>query len=330
MSGHLTIRDRWRIISLRFDQNISPRAISRIVCCSFQTVYNILHLFNETNDVIEREGRGGRNALTTDEVCVLRRLFYRYPNETARQINSRFFRRTGRSVTYRTIRCYRVQLGFRAVHARIQPLMNQQHANNRLLFCLGHIDDDWRRVIFADEKIFEVDSSGVVYWIPYGRPRPTTFRSQVKYRIPVFGAIWYNNRSNLVFIRGRTNTLTFVEYLESALRSRRRLIRNYYFIHDRPTWAHTDTEHEWLFRNHVSCLDDYPPVSPDINAIESIWSWMNRYVQHRFPRSQKHLEELVAAAWEEIPQGVIRGYIKNVRNVCERIVANHGWESSRR
>ncbi len=106
-----------------------------------------------------------------------------------------------------------------------------------------YIDDNWHRVIFADQKIFEVDTSGVVYWIPYGRRRPTTFRSQVKYQIAVFGAIWYNNRSNLIFIRGRTNTLTFVEYLEHRLRSHRRLIRNYCFIHDRPRWAHIDTVH---------------------------------------------------------------------------------------
>jgi hypothetical protein len=243
MSGHLSIRDRWRIISLRFDQNISPRQISRIVYCTIPTVYNILRLFNETNDVIEREGRGGGRVLTNDEVYALRQLFYRYPHETSRQINNRFFRRTGRFVTSRTIRNYRVQLGFRAVHARIQPLMNQRHADYRLLFCRRHIDDNWHRIIFADEKMFEVDISGVVYWIPYDRPRPTTFRSQVKYQIPVFAAIWYNNRSNLIFIRGRTNTLTFVEYLEHALRSRRRLIRNYYFIHDRPTWAHTYTAH---------------------------------------------------------------------------------------
>ena len=81
-----------------------------------------------------------------------------------------FFRRTGRFVTSRMIRRYRVQLGFRAVHARIQPLMNQHHADYRLLFCQRHIDDNWHRIIFADEKIFEVDTSGVVYWIPYGRP----------------------------------------------------------------------------------------------------------------------------------------------------------------
>ncbi|CAF3588473.1 unnamed protein product, partial [Rotaria sp. Silwood2] len=243
MSNHLTIRDRWRVISLRFDQNTHPNRIAHIVHCSVRTVYNILELFRETNDVVEREGRGGVNSLTNDEIHILRQLLYRYPDETSTQLNNRFYRRTGRFVTPRTIRNHRRRLGFRAVHARIQPLLNQRHADQRLAFCQRHIYDDWSRVIFADEKIFEVDATGLVYWIPYGRPRPTVFRSQVQYKVAVFGAVWYNNRSDLIFIHGRTNTSTFVEYLQDGLHSYRRLIRNYYFIHDRPTWAHTVTAH---------------------------------------------------------------------------------------
>ncbi len=258
------------MISLRLDQDISSRRIARIINCSVRTVYNILQLFHGTNDVIEREGRGGDNSLTNDEVHTLRQLLYRYPDETSTQLTNRFCRRTGCFVTSRTIRNYRRRLGFRPVHGRIQSLINQRHADERLAFCQQHIQDDWCRVIFGDEKIFEVDASGIVYWIPYGRPRPTKFRSQVQYRIAVFGAVWYNNRSNLVFIRGRTNASTFVEYLEDGLHSHRRLIRNYHFIHDRPTWAHMVTAHSWLFRNHIICMDDYPAVSPDLNAIEYV------------------------------------------------------------
>ncbi|CAF4298284.1 unnamed protein product, partial [Rotaria sordida] len=107
---------------------------------------------------------------------------YRYPQETATQLSNQFYRRTGRFVTPQTIRNYRRRWGFRAVHARIQPLLTQRHAAQRLAFCQQHIYDDWRRVIFADEKIFEVDATDIVYWTPYGRPRPTTFRSQYSFK----------------------------------------------------------------------------------------------------------------------------------------------------
>lgn len=254
MNTHLTIGERWRVISLRVGQGLGFREIARRVNCTHQTVHNILQLFDETNDVVERAGRGSSNSLIDDEIHTLRRLFYRYPNETSSELNNRFYGQTRRFVTSRTIRNYRRRLGFHPVHARIQPLLNPRHADDRLAFCQQHIHDDWSKVIFADEKIFEVDTSGIVYWIPYGRRRPTTFRSQTRYQVAVFGAVWYKSKSNLVFIQGRTNISTFVEYLKDGLRSHRRAIRNYYFIHDRPTWAHTVTAHYIFVTNkNIQC-----------------------------------------------------------------------------
>ncbi|CAF2710450.1 unnamed protein product [Rotaria sp. Silwood2] len=58
MSGHLSVDDRWRIISLRFNQGMTPNQIAYIINCSRITVFNILQLFHETNNIIEREGRG--------------------------------------------------------------------------------------------------------------------------------------------------------------------------------------------------------------------------------------------------------------------------------
>ncbi len=75
-------------------------------------------------------------------------------------------------------------------------------------------------------------------------------------------------------------------------------------------------------------MDDYPPVSPDLNAVESVWSWMNRYVQRNHPRSQRYLQRLVEQAWNSIPQNVIRGYISNISNTCNQIIANNGWQST--
>ncbi len=106
MTGHLSIGDRWRVVLMRQDQGISSCHIARVINCSVQTVYNILELFYETNDVVERQGRGGGNSLTDGEIFILRQILYRYPYETSNQINHRFYRRTGTFVTPRTIRNY--------------------------------------------------------------------------------------------------------------------------------------------------------------------------------------------------------------------------------
>ena len=70
-------------------QNMSPIRMIAIVNCSIRTVHNLLRLFHETNDVIEREGHGcGRTSLKNDDTQMLRRLSYRYPTETAAGTNS--------------------------------------------------------------------------------------------------------------------------------------------------------------------------------------------------------------------------------------------------
>jgi len=58
MGGHLSVGDRWRIISLSLDQGMTSSEIASIIHCTSRTVRNILRLYCETNNVTEREGRG--------------------------------------------------------------------------------------------------------------------------------------------------------------------------------------------------------------------------------------------------------------------------------
>jgi len=101
----------------------------------------------------------------------------------------------------------------------------------------------------------------------------------------------------------------------------------YLLLHDHATWAHGENAHGWLLNNHLDCLDDFPPVSPDLNAIEYVWSWMNKYIQRRHPDSQQRLEDLVEEAWNEIPQQIIVNYIDHMIGVCDQIIENRGGHS---
>ena len=75
-------------------------------------------------------------------------------------------------------------------------------------------------------------------------------------------------------------------------------------------------------------MNDYPPASPDLNAIESVWTWMNRYVERNHPNSQQRLKRLVEQSWNVILQNIVRGYVNNRPNICTQILANNGWQST--
>ena len=53
MNSHLPIGHRRRIVSLRFDQGITPNQITSVINCSCATVFNILQLLYKTSNVTE-------------------------------------------------------------------------------------------------------------------------------------------------------------------------------------------------------------------------------------------------------------------------------------
>ena len=58
---------------------------------------------------------------------------------------------------------------------------------------------------------------------------------------------------------------------------------------DCPSWAHTTLTHDWFVVITLrSCTDNYPLISPDLNAVEGVWAWMNRCVQRNRLNSQQH------------------------------------------
>ena len=76
ISGHLSVVERWRIISLYYDQNISPSAIAVNTDCTVRTVHDIVRLYDETGNVTERRGRG-RSSLSKIKITKVLMTIYR-------------------------------------------------------------------------------------------------------------------------------------------------------------------------------------------------------------------------------------------------------------
>lgn len=325
MTGHLSLQQRWRIVTLRRDCNLSLRKIAQLVNCSFSSVRHIVNLFDETNTVLEREGRG-RHAIIRGPIRrEFRQILSRYPTSTSAAIADSLTRRSGVQISPRTVRRVRRNENYHPVLPKVQWEINENQAERRYEYAIEHEDDHWKTVIFTDEKKFAVDHSGVVHWIPIGQRRPKIFIPQVRFFVNVFGAVWNGGKSKLVFIPGKSNSTTYLEHLKLALGDFLPSLRNFSLIHDRTTWSHSNMAHDWLLQNRIECLDTYPSVSPELNAVESVWGWMKKFVQSRHPRSQQQLEDSVRKAWQQIPITVIQGYIKHIKTTVHKIISADGW-----
>ena len=326
MTGHLSIVQRWKIITLYFDNKLPLREIARLLECSCSTVKCIINLFQETKNVLERQGRGRIAIIRGPARRQFRRLMSRYPTSTSSSVATRLQSGAGILVSARTIRRVRRLENYHPVHAKIQWKINEQQASRRYEYACTHEEDNWKNVIFTDEKQFRIDESGTVFWIPVGGRRPKLFVGQTRYYVNVFGAIWYYGRSHLVFIPGKSNTETYLQHLQLAINDYLPDLHQHFLIHDRTTWSHTHMAHNWLIDNSITCLDDYPSVSPELNAIESVWGWMRNFVQSHHPKTQKQLENVVLKAWQQIPVSIIQAYIDRIRSIVEQIILADGWD----
>ena len=80
----------------------------------------------------------------------------------------------------------------------------------------------------------------------------------------------------------------------------------------------------FLNRNNVSVLP-WPAVSPDMNPIEHIWDYLGRKVRARGNlHNLRDLENAVIQEWNNIPNVVIRRYVRSMRGRLAACINSRG------
>ena len=57
---------------------------------------------------------------------------------------------------------------------------------------------------------------------------------------------------------------------------------------------------EWLARNEVEHIHDWPGQSPDVNPIENLWSVVGRVIYERAPKSRSEIISAIIHAWHHV------------------------------
>lgn len=106
-------------------------------------------------------------------------------------------------------------------------------------------------------------------------------------------------------------------HIRRALRRRAGLV----FIQDNAT------PHMPLGRKLVEegfSLAKWPPYSPDLNPIETVWVELHRRVSKAYPRTLAELKAATLAAWAAIPQEVIDKHVRSFATRLDRCIARDG------
>ena len=70
----------------------------------------------------------------------------------------------------------------------------------------------------------------------------------------------------------------------------------------------------------------WPPYSPDLNPIETIWDKMKDYLQDNFPERMTYpqLRAAVQEAWDSITVDQLNELIDGMHDRCQAVIDAHG------
>ena len=324
MAGALLSEFQRNRILVLHGQGLSTHAIARRIHCNQASVARTLARYRRTGSTKQSHSTGRPTRFTPQQQRQAWRIMRRHAGETAAAIAVRLMDAGLPRVTPRTIQLLRRSHRFRPVSREAVYPLNEGVRQRRLDWCWAQRSNRFGSTIFVDEKWWRIDNRGKVFWLQDDQPRPVIEEADTKISIGVWGGIWPNGRTDLHFIQGSVNRFTYTNILATSLLPHMRQLRRYTLLHDNARAHSARHTREWLTANNVRYYDDYPPYSPELNAIELVWGWMKNYVTDKMPRNALQLAQYIQQAWDAIPQAIICTFIDHIPHNIQGIIAAQG------
>jgi hypothetical protein len=225
--------------------------------------------------------------------------------------------------------------------AKRKRVFTEEEMKKRLSFAEGYKnwkEEDWERVIFADESIIQGEGgckSGRV-WIR--RPIGEFYANKSEY---MAHTVRHPNQLNIwscIAAAGQgychiyNETLTakdLVPILDANLLQSADLLftetprQQWYLLQDNAPTHRANVTKTWL-HNHGITLLDFPPYSPDLNPIENVWQYLEVRVEKRRPSTVEELQDVIAEEWEKVPKEFLTKLAHSMMKRIELVIAAKG------
>lgn len=209
-------------------------------------------------------------------------------------------------VTDKTISAIFKRNGLKCQTAAVQTALKEEHRINRIAFCENMLEWPEERlnsIIFSDEKTFcsDVKWRSKVYR-PYNtRYEPhfvKTERMSGRITAAYWGAISINGPvTELVKINGKLSSSQYLRVIRRHLTPV--MQNNRIFMQDNSPVHTARNVMEFLSRRPYETMP-WPPLSPDLNPIENVWSYLTNGWPLMENRTEDALNELVQRRWQEL------------------------------
>jgi len=298
---------RWEIVHLK-RQGLSGTQVSERVFHSPSTCNSIYNKWKNTRDVVNLP-RSGRPLKATPEV---QKMIIEEVKENPTFNIDQMIEETGTDISNSTARNVLKNNKYRYKTVKEKWILTEKHRKERVLWAKQHVSkplEYWKRVVFTDECRIQRNPKKQKLWAPEGMEIPATESDRWQGSIMVWGALTSEKVSLLHIIDGEWKSKNYLDMLKA------RLLKNLRNLHPKNTGG--DEKKRLIFQQDgasihtTSMIMDYfqknqievvswPSKSPDLNLIESVWSYLKDKLQRSYD-SVEELEEDVLNQWKAIP-----------------------------
>jgi transposase len=307
-------------INFLSNENWSISQIAKKMNCSIRTVQKWKNGDYQSFDSSRKPGSGRKRKFNEDEMKITEEILESNNLLGSRQLVEKIEQEVEKKISDRTIRRYTHILGFEWGKPRRRPLLTDEIKQSRLEWCLKHRDEDWKRYIFSDEKMFRCGLAPVGMRFRTGA-KPD-FQTHGRGKVfHIWSAIHLSEKFPVIEVPKKMNADKYIEILSNAFRTHFK--DGMIFQQDNAPTHTSEMILEWLDDNDFD-FEDFPPYSPDLNPIENLWAIVSLKVRKRNPTSVEELKSFVLEEMKKVPRKTIKKLIISMESRVAQCIERGG------
>ncbi|RWA09641.1 hypothetical protein EKO27_g5442 [Xylaria grammica] len=241
----------------------------------------------------------------------------------------------------KAIRSAMQRLGYKRYAARLKPPLSPANRAKRLAFAEAHVDwtpEQWANILWSDETwmTYGYHTKQYVTRLPGEEYEDTCVVNKIQRKRGwmFWGSFSGYGKGPGIFWEKKWGFINQASYCEHIIpvvhdwiqQNEANGVRLTYMQDNAPGHRAKGTVDELATRG-IQTLQ-WPPLSPDLNPIETVWNWMKDYIQEHYGHIANPKYEVLRAwvteAWNAVPELFLTQLLEDMQRRCKEVIQAEG------